>query len=92
MYLGGVTMKNNNRAYQALKRVAERRGVPVESVIQSVDELIQQTFSDIHAQNNQQAMEVWSKIPRNGSCPTAIELVDYLTKRCEAELRGEKIF
>ena len=85
-------MKNNDRAYRALEKVAERQGIPVESVIQSVDELIQQTFSDIHAQNNQRALAVWSKISRNGSCPTAMELVDYVTKRCEAELRGERIF
>lgn len=75
-------MKTNERAYHAFEEVARRKGIPVDEVIHCVDEMIKDTLSDAHKRGDQELLNTWREIPSCGSQPTAIELLNYLYRRC----------
>ena len=66
-------------AYCALLEVAKRESIPLARVIQSIEEGIQDAYSKSIAENNTAALSTWSSIPCEGTVPSAVELIAYLS-------------
>ena len=65
-------------AVQALLEVAQREGLTLEDVVQSIDEAIHQAYFTALKEGNQDVIDRWKAIPSAGEIPSAVELVAYL--------------
>ena len=65
------------RALAALRRVAVENGVPVETVLAEIENMIHECIQSEDPNIRRQ----WSAIPRAGAVPTPLELMDHLMKR-----------
>lgn len=75
----------NKGAYKALEQVALKMGITVSEVIFEIDEAILAAYSKAKESNNVELLRKWQKIPRKGEIPTAVEFVDYMSKRLTEE-------
>ena len=67
----------------ALLEVAAREGLPLSSILQSINEAILDAHSSALAEPNPNALAVWSDIPCAGDISTAVELVAYLAQQVQ---------
>ena len=71
-------MLNIEKAKRSLEEVARREGVPLETVVRSIEIGIEQAIEDCSRRGDQRALKLWDQIPSVGKTPTPYELVAYL--------------
>lgn len=71
-------MMNIEKAKQSLEEVARREGVPLETVVRSIEIGIGQAIEDCRRRGDRRALKLWEQIPSVGKIPTPYELVAYL--------------
>lgn len=73
--------RKQRRAYEALRKVANKEGISVKQVIRDIDDAILEAYFTAQKENNREALALWQGIPRKGKMPTALELVVYLEEK-----------
>lgn len=68
---------DEKRVMDVLQRVAEQNGVPLVSVIEEIERVID---SGVNSSNPQIRVE-WKQIPRRGAKPSVTELMTYLVEK-----------
>ena len=74
----------NKRALAALRRVAEENGVPLETVIAEIEQLIRACTKSEDPDIRRQ----WAAIPCAGEVPAPLELMEYLMMQVQQHRGG----
>ena len=78
-----------NRIIQtSIALAAKKHNVTEERVIREIENCILQTWNAIQAENNQELMDQWRKIPSESEIPTAEELIAYVARRVQQEMES----
>ena len=68
---------DEKRIMGVLQRVADQNGVPLSTVLEEIEQVIDNGVDS----TNPQIRVQWKRIPRRGAKPTVLELMDYLADR-----------
>ena len=67
-----------NRAKQAIKQLAQEKGVPEKQIVMEIEAAIAEGLRLSKENGNAAALEVWNQIPKKGEVPTAEEFILYV--------------
>lgn len=73
----------NLRAYAALIQVAQNNGTSLETVIAEIESFIAEAIANAEKTRNQAVLDKWKAIPCAGECPTATELIAYISSQID---------
>ena len=71
-------MNMENRAKQAIKQLAQEKGVPEKQIVMEIEAAIAEGLRLSKENGNAAALEVWNQIPKKGEVPTAEEFILYV--------------
>ena len=66
-----------NRAKQAIKQLAQEKGVPEKQIVMEIEAAIAEGLRLSKENGNAAALNHWNRIPRKGEVPTAEEFIAY---------------
>lgn len=72
--------------HHTLKTVAQNHHISQDQLNRELEDLIAETLSELTKSGNAQALTVWQQIPKEGSVPTAEELIYYLARKVSGNL------
>lgn len=70
---------NMKAAHRAVKRIAQREGIPESEVVLNIECAMAEMKRDAYRTGNQEKIAWWEAIPHAGENPTAYELIAYLS-------------